>query len=244
MRGCFGSKICGFRPTGRLHLGHYFSVIKPALEGCTVLIANFHAPEEKSVEENISLLQSFGVKNFILQRDVFDPHLYFSLLSITSVAELERMPQFKSSIESKRTSQLLTYPVLMTHDLLGYEEVYVGEDQIPHVDFARKIIKKYDKTALCPKPIITEAKIRDLRKTSSKMSKSSPEGCLFLDDSPENIFAKIKRATMDELGAKNIEFLYKYFVKEDMPNSYGAAKTILSKSISEYFKPFRIKELG
>ena len=39
-------KLCGIRPTGNLHIGHYFAVVEPALNGADVLIATYHAPQE------------------------------------------------------------------------------------------------------------------------------------------------------------------------------------------------------
>jgi len=69
--------LCGLRPTGRLHIGHYFSVIKPGQAGADVLIANYHAPEEKDLENIILVLRRFGVEKIKLQKDVFNPELYF-----------------------------------------------------------------------------------------------------------------------------------------------------------------------
>ncbi len=231
--------MCGFRPTGRLHLGHYFSVIKPGISGCTVLVANYHAPEEKNLEQNIYLLKKFGIENIILQKDVFDARFYFELLNIVSVPELERMPQYKSACSKSQTSQLLTYPILMAHDVEGYEKVYVGEDQESHLQFAKKILNRhsefYGAKNICPEPVITTVKIKDLRDSSKKMAKSHPEGCLFLDDSPSDIEKKIKRAVTDEQGVVNLQTLYNEFVNEPMPSSNGEAKTILSKKLIEKF---------
>lgn len=212
--------------------------MKPARLGCTVLVANYHAPEETSAEKNIELLRSFGAETIVLQRDIFNADFFFALLNIVSVPELERMPQFRNAnnpLDHSRTAQLLTYPVLMAHDVAGYEKVYVGEDQIPHIDFARKIIGRYNyhqKTdVLCPEPVVSSAKITDLRFSSMKMSKTHPEGCLFLDDSPEQIVLKIKRAVTDGAGVENLRVLYREFVDEEMPESYGVAKTVLADAI-------------
>lgn len=199
---------------------------------CTVLVANYHAPEEKNIESNIEILKKFGVSNILLQTDSFDPELYFKLLSITSVAELERMPQYKSSDSIKQTSQLLTYPVLMTHDIIGYQHVFVGEDQRPHIDFARKLIRRYDKQACIPVPVVTKVKIKDLNDGSKKMSKSNPSGCIFLDDTKESIYHKIKKSVTDASGLENLSNLYEYFVGEPLPSSYGNAKDRLSEAIS------------
>lgn len=159
------------------------------------------------------------------------------MLTLISVPELQRMPQYKATEE--KTGQVLTYPVLMAHDVIGYEEVYVGEDQLPHIDLARKIINRYNRkhgTNLpCPKAIVTSAKIMDLQDSSKKMSKSNPKGCLFLDDSPAEMEFKIKKAVTNEPGVENLRVLYEEFVREPMPDRYGEAKAVLSKALIEKF---------
>jgi tryptophanyl-tRNA synthetase len=155
------------------------------------------------------------------------------MLTLVSVPELERMPQYK--VTDNKTAQVLTYPVLMAHDVIGYSEVHVGDDQVPHIDLARKIIKRYNKKNetkfLCPKPVITTVKIADLQESAKKMSKSNPNGCLFLDDSPTEIESKIKKAVTDVEGVSNLRVLYDEFVKEPMPDRYGDAKTKLAQSL-------------
>jgi tryptophanyl-tRNA synthetase len=115
--------LCGFRPTGRLHVGHYFSVIKPGQEGATVLVANYHAPEEKDFEDSIDCLEAFQVKDIVYQKDIFDSDLFFKLLNISNFNDLKKMTQFKSAADDVKTAQLVTYPVLMTHDIIGYKEI-------------------------------------------------------------------------------------------------------------------------
>jgi tryptophanyl-tRNA synthetase len=90
--------LCGFRPTGRLHLGHFFSIIKPARQGATVLVADYHAPQESYTEETEQLLRAFGVQFIERQCHIFDPDLFFRLLSIARVGDLNRMTQFKSAM--------------------------------------------------------------------------------------------------------------------------------------------------
>lgn len=228
--------MCGLRPTGRLHIGHYFSVIKPGQAGADVLIANYHAPEESDTEKILSTLQKFGVQKVKQQREIFNPELYFQLLTIASIGALERMTQYKSSPEEQRTAQLLTYPVLMAHDVAGYKEVLVGEDQKQHLEYSRLLLKKYNrkfgKDYIVPKENIVGGKIKDLRFPDKKMSKSSPEGCLFLDDSPEELRQKIRKATMDELGRENMVFLYNEFVGGEVPESNSSLKEKLTEGIA------------
>jgi tryptophanyl-tRNA synthetase len=224
--------LCGLRPTGRLHLGHYFSVIKPALAGAEVLIANYHAPEETNVEGVVATLKKFGVSKIRHQRDVFDPELFFRMLNIANFGELSRMTQFKSS--ENPTAQLLTYPVLMAHDVAGYEEVFVGDDQAQHLQFARHLIARYNKAFggnfPPPRARIVGGRIRDLRESAKKMSKSSPKGCLFLDDEPEVVRAKLRAAVMDEAGRENMVTLYNEFVRGEAPEKNVDLKEAVAAS--------------
>jgi tryptophanyl-tRNA synthetase len=169
--------------------------------GADVLVANYHAPDEQDTEYSVELLKRFGVKNIIQQREVFTPELYFQLLSLAGFGDLARMTQFKSADEESRTGHLLTYPVLMTHDVAGYAEVQVGEDQRQHLEFARRLLRLYNRrfkqSLRVPVACIVVGRVRDLRHPSEKMSKSSPDGCLLLDDSSDEIRKKVRRATMD-----------------------------------------------
>jgi len=221
-----------------LHLGHYFSVIKPGQQGVEVLIANYHAPEEKNLDQIIEILNKFGVENIKLQKDVFDAEFYFQLLNIVSVGDLERMTQFKSG--QSKTAQLLTYPVLMAHDVAGYDEILVGEDQKQHLEFTNRLLLRYNafycQSRTIPTAKIVVGRIKDLKNTEKKMSKSTPAGCLFLDDCPTDVRAKIKRATMDESGRDNLAFLYREFVAESVPESNQKLKEELSEALIDLFK--------
>lgn len=215
-----------------MHIGHYFSVIRPGIQNdVTVLVANYHAPTECAT---LDVLYSFGVKNIKLQKDVFNPELYFKLLQLAKIGDLNRMTQFKSAETSNRTAHLLTYPVLMVHDVAGYEEVLVGEDQEQHLQYARKLLHKYNslyEPYTIPAANIIVGRIKDLREPNKKMSKSSPQGCLFLDDSPDAIRVKLRKATATEEGMENLRFLYSEFVSDTIPESNERLKTDLAEAI-------------
>jgi tryptophanyl-tRNA synthetase len=227
--------LCGFRPTGKLHLGHYFSVIKPGQQGVDVLVANYHAPEEKNLETSLNFLRGFGVLNIRLQKDVFNPDLYFKLLSLAKMGDLTRMTQYQSANVDTKTGQLLTYPVLMAHDVAGYSEIIVGEDQEQHLNYARKLLRKYNSVYKTNFPIpvanIVVGRIKDLQKSLRKMSKTFPKGCLFLDDYPDDIRKKIRSATADEAGLENLKFLYGEFVGGEIPTSNLELKEKLSEAL-------------
>src|SRR5688572_29695054 len=111
--------LVGIRPTGKLHIGHYFSVIKPALEddNVDVLVATYHMspPSRKAANELCIELNKMGILPKMQEVDV---DLYFELLSVSKMGELDRMTQYKSA--KLKTPHLLMYPVLMAYDLLQY----------------------------------------------------------------------------------------------------------------------------
>ncbi len=202
--------ISGIRPSGKLHLGNYIGSILPALKNdAYVLIAEYHAPDGDPIEMDKQLLKFFPEDKVLLQRDTFDAKLYFELLSVTPTGLLNHMPQYK---EKEKTALMFTYPVLMAHDIADYDYVIVGDDQRPHIEFARDILYRVDRK--CPQPIYDGGRIMDLRDPTRKMSKSTPESCLFLDDDPETIRTKIYKAVTDEAGRQNLENIYKAL---DMP---------------------------
>lgn len=218
-------KLCGIRPTGKLHLGHYFSVIKPALEqGCEVLIARYHAPNS-DYRETIDALERFGIKGRLQE---LNPQLYFNLLLDTPIGELNRMTQYKSA--KKKNAHLFVYPVLMAHDLVGYDEVYVGEDQRQHIEFARTLLGKAG--LVYPEAKIVGGRIMDLKDPKKKMSKSEPETCLFLSDKPEVIRKKIMGACTNPAGIRNLSVLYREFVRGEYDSKNNKeSKEKLSEAI-------------
>lgn len=206
-----------------------------------MLIANYHAPREAKVEQAIEVLQWFGVKNIVKQVEIFNPELFFRLMDIAPIGELGRMTQFKSADVKDQTAHLMMYPVLMVHDVAGYSEVMVGEDQQQHLQFARLLLKKYNRIfgadLKIPKEKIVVGRIKDLRFSENKMSKSSPKGCLFLDDSPDTIREKLRKAVADEKGYENLCYLYRFFVGSEVPKSNLTLKEQLAEAlISKFYK--------
>jgi tryptophanyl-tRNA synthetase len=202
-----------------MHLGHYFSVIRPAIDlDADVLIAQYHAPQSTVEDTNrmFDTLMKFGLseEGVLFQSETFDADLYFKLLSLTRMGELERMTQFRGAMV--QTAHLFVYPVLMAHDVAGYQEIVVGEDQAQHLNFARDLLERYNKAfhpygkfpVNVPTANPVGGRIMSLSDPVSKMSKSAPDGCVFLDDSEDDIRAKVKAAVMDEAGRENLVELY------------------------------------
>lgn len=126
----------------------------------------------------------------------------------TMFGELSRMTQFKDKSATHAdnvNAGLFTYPTLMAADILLYQAdlVPVGQDQKQHVELCRDVAQRfngvYSDTFTLPEPFIPKmgARVMSLGDPSSKMSKSDPDGCVFLMDTPEVIQKKFKRAVTD-----------------------------------------------
>ena len=127
----------------------------------------------------------------------------------TGFGEAGRMTQFKDKSQKggadRSTVGLFTYPILQAADILIYhaDAVPVGEDQRQHLeltrDLAQRFNTKFGPTLTVPEPYIVKetAKILDLQEPTSKMSKSSPAGCVFILDDDRTITKKIKSAVTD-----------------------------------------------
>jgi tryptophanyl-tRNA synthetase len=136
--------------------------------------------------------------------------LCWLLASVTAYGDLQRMHQFKD--KSAREQQLVRtslflYPVLQAADILLYktDEVPVGDDQRQHIELAREIARRFNTTYgevfVEPEHVIPDigARIMDLQEPDAKMSTSSSTeaGLIYIDDEPDAIMRKVKRAQTD-----------------------------------------------
>jgi len=218
--------VSGMRPTGRLHLGHYFGVIKNWLElqkenECFFFAADWHALSTK-YEDKLSLkdLSLDLVKTWLacgidpekstlfIQSDIkAHAELYLVLNMITPVNWLERNPSYKDlmaqkEFKDKNMAGFLTYPVLQAADIIMYDAdlVPIGEDQKPHLELTREIIRRFHH--LFEANIFKEPK-DILTETSKllgldgrKMSKSY-NNSIYLDETSEEIWQKVRSAKTD-----------------------------------------------
>ena len=145
------------------------------------------------------------------QSDVMEhSELCWLLSAATAYGDLQRMHQFKD--KSAREQQLVRtslflYPVLQAADILLYktDEVPVGDDQRQHLELTRDIAERFNATygevLVVPRHRIPEvgARIMDLQDPATKMSTtySSESGLIYVDDDPDEIRRKLKRAQTD-----------------------------------------------
>ena len=167
--------LTGDRPTGRLHIGHYFGSIKKRVEmqesglyDPYILIAdvqaltdNFNNPEKvrKNVREVAIDYLSCGIdpkKTTIYIQSMIPETAELTVFysNLVTIARLERNPTVKTEIAQKRdlfgesvTYGFLGYPVSQAADITAFEGelVPVGDDQLPLIEQTREIVRKFNK---------------------------------------------------------------------------------------------------
>jgi tryptophanyl-tRNA synthetase len=157
----------GARPTGRQHLGNYLGAIQNyvALQDeydCVYCVVDLHAlttmEDPRSMRPNIQdmvidwLAAGMDPQRSIifLQSHVPEVAEFHLLLSmITPLGWLTRLPTFKEKVRQQPDNVnygLVGYPVLMACDIAIYKAglVPVGDDQLPHLEFSREIIRRFN----------------------------------------------------------------------------------------------------
>ena len=281
--------LSGIQPSGDLHLGNYLGAVKnwAALAeefDCFYFMADLHSITVRQVpselrRRSVSQLAQYiacGLdpqKNTLFIQSHVHEHaeLGWILNCYTMFGELSRMTQFKD--KSAKNAEninggLFTYPSLMAADILLYQASFVpvGEDQKQHCELTRDIAIRfnnlYGPTFTVPEPYIPKvgARIMSLSQPGSKMSKSDPQGCVFLLDPPEEIARKFKRAVTDsdtencvrydpqnKPGVANLMSIYSSVtglsfdeIERDFAGKgYGVFKPAVGDAVIELLRPIR-----
>ena len=268
----------GIQPTGQLHIGNYLGATKnwaelQAKHDSFFMIADLHAltslqdPKQFSKITLAKFIELLAVglnpeKCTIFIQSHIKEHteLAWILSTLTPLGELERMTQFKDKAKKQHTNinaGLLTYPTLMSADILLYKTqgVPVGKDQTQHLELARTIARKFNSTytKVFPEPetlLVKEgAKIMSLTEPKKKMSKSdAPESLIGIFEEPETIYKKIKGAVTDagkeikynpakKPGISNLLTIYALFSDESLTQAEkrfkGKEYSIFKKSLAD-----------
>jgi tryptophanyl-tRNA synthetase len=196
--------------------------------------------------------------------------LCWLLCAVTPYGDLQRMHQFKEKSERERElvrTSLFLYPALQAADILLYktDEVPVGDDQRQHVELSREIARRfnaaYGEVFVEADHVIPEvgARIMDLQDPAAKMSTSygSDAGLIYIDDEPDAIRRKLKRAQTDsgseivrapdKAGISNLieilavtrEVAPEQIEREFEGEGYGTFKTAVGEALVELLSPVR-----
>lgn len=267
------------------YLGAIHNWIKMQEEyDCYYMIADLHSltvrndPEilRKRAMQVLAIYVAAGLdpeKNTIFLQSQVDAHvkLNWILNCYTYMGELNRMTQFKDKSAKHAdniNSGLFTYPVLMAADILVYNAdlVPVGEDQRQHLEITRDIAERfnsiYGETFVIPEAFISEqgARIMGLQEPTAKMSKSTTNlnDVIFLNDDPEEIRKKLKKAVTDsencvrydkenKPGVSNLMAIYGLIQEKTMEQieqefagkGYGDFKMAVAEAIIEKLEPLQ-----
>ncbi len=275
----------GARPTSKQHIGNYLGAIQNYVKlqdeyDCVYCIVDIHA---LTTLENTGDLQN-NINDIILDwlAAGLDPNrsilfvqshvpevteLHTMLSMVTPLSWLLRVPTFKEKVKLQPQNVnygLVGYPVLQTADIVLYkaEAVPVGEDQLPHLELAREIARRFNSTFgnTFPEP---EAKLTEFPVIlgldgKQKMSKSL-ENDIPLAITAEDTKKLVKTAFTDPTRLYrhdpghpevcNIYTLHKYFNPSELDRIASecrnakigcvACKNLLAEGINTTLKPFR-----
>ncbi|MCD6309127.1 MAG: tryptophan--tRNA ligase [Candidatus Eremiobacteraeota bacterium] len=214
--------LSGMRPTGKLHLGHLLGAIQNWLwlqsqeqYECFFMMADWHAlstafrESEHIAQNTIEVATDYMAAGldpekvtFYIQSHVPQiAELFVLYAMITPTAWVTRVPSYKGQIrelgDDIDTYGFLGYPVLMACDILAFkaERVPVGQDQVPHLELTREMLRRFH--YIFGKEIFPEPEAL-LTKTplvpgidGRKMSKSY-NNAILISDEPDVIRTKIK----------------------------------------------------
>ena len=279
----------GVQPSGKLTLGNYLGAIRnfPILQeqyNCIYCVVDQHAITvrqepaalRRATLELIAQYIACGLdpeKSILFIQSHVPAHaeLAWVLNCFTMFGEASRMTQFKDKSAKHAdniNAGLFTYPCLMAADILLYQPdfVPVGEDQKQHVELTRNVAQRfnhvYGDVLKVPEPYIPKmgARVMSLNQPDTKMSKSIPEGCVFLMDKPEDILRKFKRAITDsdtercvrfdrenKPGVSNLMSIYSAVTGRSFEaieaefdgKGYGAFKPVVGEAVVEMLRPIQ-----
>ena len=253
---------------------------------CYYMIANLHSLTVRNDPETLknntlkilAMYVAAGLdpeKNTIFIQSQVKEHaeLGWILDCYTYMGELSRMTQFKDKSAKHAdniNAGLFTYPALMAADILLYQAdlVPVGADQMQHLEITRDLAERFNKlygeTFVIPEGYVrkSSARIMGLQDPTSKMSKSATNlnDVIFLEDEPEVIMKKFKKAVTDsenivrfdpenKPGVSNLMQIYSSITlktmeeieKEFEGSGYGNFKTKVAEAVIQKLEPIQKK---
>jgi tryptophanyl-tRNA synthetase len=215
--------LTGERPTGPLHLGHYFGSITQRVElqragvETLLVIADYQVITDRDVMTNVQANVYSAVLDYLAagldpERTTIFTHsavpainqLLLPFLSLVTEAELHRNPTVKAELAASGralSGLLLTYPIHQAADILFCKAnlVPVGKDNLPHVEMTRVVARRFNERygSIFPEPdalITSSPEVPGL--DGRKMSKSYGNA-IALSMSEDDTAAVIRQTTTD-----------------------------------------------
>lgn len=217
--------LSGMRPSGRLHLGNYFGALANWVKlqdqyHCFYMVADWHAltseyADTGAVEGNIWemvidwLAAGLDPKKAPIFRQSWVPfhsELHLILSMMTPLSWLERVPTYKEQQQEISNRDLgtygfLGYPLLQSADIMAYKahRVPVGEDQLPHVELTREIVRRFNHLygEVFPEPHGLLSKSPKVLGTDGRKMSKSYGNTILMSDTKEEVAAKVKTMFTD-----------------------------------------------
>ncbi|MFA5878802.1 MAG: tryptophan--tRNA ligase [Candidatus Margulisiibacteriota bacterium] len=218
--------MSGIQPTGKMHLGNYFGAITNwvnlqhdyesyfvivDLHSLTTIYEDPSQLRKNKLDLALDLIAA-GIdpeqSYLFFQSDVPEhSELHLLLSMITPLPWLTRVPTYKGKIKELKEKNLdtygfLGYPVLQTADIILYkaEVVPIGEDQLPHLELAREIVRRFNsiyKTNYFPEPAAKMTKAAVLPGLDGRKMSKSYNNTIPLTGSSEEITKLVLRMFTD-----------------------------------------------
>jgi tryptophanyl-tRNA synthetase len=212
--------LSGMRPSGRLHLGHLHGALQNWKElqeefDSFYFVADWHAltseyADTSTVQESIfdmvvdwlaSGIDPEKATIFVQSQVIEHAELHLLLSMITPLGWLERCPTYKEQLAEMKGKDLHTYgflgyPVLQTADIIMYRAdwVPVGVDQVPHLELAREIVRRFHNfygEGIFPEPQPKLTEFPKIPGTDGRKMSKSYGNAVFLSDSDEETGKKV-----------------------------------------------------
>ena len=283
--------LSGMRPTGELHLGHWVGALSNWIKlqeqyKCSFMVADWHAlmseykqpcDIKKYTIDNVCDWLAYGIdpeKSVIFIQSQVPEHLelFMILSTLTPLGWLSRCPTFKEQVTQLKdkdvnTYAFLGYPALQASDILLYKAdfVPVGEDQLPHLELCREIMRRFHFIYKCniftePKALLTSTP-RFLGLDGRKMSKSYKNYISLSEDDKTleqkvlSMFTDPARKMKNDPGHPDICNIFNYYLifkpqKKDEVRDWCTnakkgcreCKTIMLEILKEFITPYREKK--
>ncbi|MEA4910136.1 MAG: tryptophan--tRNA ligase [Anaerolineaceae bacterium] len=218
-----GRILTGHRPTGPRHIGHLVGTLENWRDlqdqyECFFLVADLHVLttdyehsdriQENTMETVFDWLAA-GIdpeKSTLILQSAAPQHSQLSLLlsMLVSVARLERVPTYKEQVQQLGLTPsmgLLTYPLLQVADILLYraDAVPVGEDQLPHIELAREVARRFNQLygEYFPEPEALLSHVPRLPGIDNRTMHTSYGNNILLKDTPEETRRKVMQMYTD-----------------------------------------------
>ena len=222
--------LSGMRPTGLLHLGNLLGALNnwKNLQDeyeCFFMVADWHSLTtdydnteniRKYIREMLIDWISVGLdpqKSVLFIQSHIKQHAELTLLlgMIVPLPWLERVPTYKEQIMQLSDKDLssygfLGYPLLQTADILAYKAnaVPVGEDQLPHLELSREIVRRFNSMyqPVFPEPQSLLSPVPKLLETDGRKMSKSYGNCIYISDNDETVSKKVMSMITDPARVK------------------------------------------